>query len=78
VVTCGAAGAVVAREGGVVARSGPGDGVVVVDAVGAGDAFAGAYLVAHLRGDNEAACLGLATTASVRALAAVGGRPPRQ
>jgi sugar/nucleoside kinase (ribokinase family) len=75
VVTCGAAGALVAHDGVVVASTAPAGPVDVVDAVGAGDAFAGAYLVAHLAGSPESLCLAAATAASALALATIGGRP---
>jgi sugar/nucleoside kinase (ribokinase family) len=74
VVTCGAAGALVAHDGVVVART-PAGPVEVVDAVGAGDAFAGAYLMAHLAGSPESSCLAAASAASTLALATIGGRP---
>lgn len=75
VVTCGPDGAVVARDGGVVARTAS-TPVDVVDAVGAGDAFAGGFLIAHLEGDGAAACLERGTAAANTALGLVGGRPP--
>lgn len=76
VVTCGPGGAVVARDGVAIARTAPSSPVEVVDAVGAGDAFAGGFLSAHLDGVGIAACLDRASVAASEALSVVGGRPP--
>ena len=78
VVTCGAGGAIVAREGAIVARTQASPPRAVVDAVGAGDAFAGGFLIAHLDAHRPAQCLELGTAAANSALAIVGGRPPRR
>ncbi len=76
VVTCGPGGALVANDGDVVARTSESEPVAVVDAVGAGDAFAGGFLMAHLDGNGPAMCLDRGTAAATTALGVVGGRPP--
>lgn len=77
VVTQGSNGALVAQNERIICRFGPADaGVVVTDAVGAGDAFAGAWLAAHLGGATVEACLQRATETAKVALGLSGGRPP--
>ena len=75
VVTCGAAGALVARGGEIIERMGAKELVVVLDAVGAGDAFAAAWIVAHRHGFDSAQCLQRATDTALVALGVTGGRP---
>ena len=77
VVTRGSDGALVAQNGRIVGQLGPAvPGVAVIDAVGAGDAFAGAWLAAHLGGAPVEECLQNATTTARMALGLPGGRPP--
>lgn len=76
VVKAGTAGALAAR-GGVVRERVPAEpGVVVRDAVGAGDAFTGAVLAARLRGHGWREALGEGCRAGALAVGVVGGRPP--
>lgn len=49
--------------------------VPVVDSTGAGDAFAAAFIAAHLRGEDETAALGAAIAAGSRAVQSIGGQP---
>ena len=49
----------------------------IVDTTGAGDAFAAAYLAAHLSGLPVAACLERAVALGTSAARQPGGRPPR-
>lgn len=75
VVTLGVDGAAVVADRAVVVRC-PAVAVPdVVDAVGAGDAFAGAWLAAQLAGETVEACLAAATATAATALGVVGGRP---
>lgn len=48
---------------------------VVVDSTGAGDAFAGGFIAAHLAGEDETTALGKAIAAGARAVQAIGGQP---
>ena len=78
VVKLGPHGAIVARDHSIAARA---EAVVVpdvVDAVGAGDAFAGGWLAAQLGAKSEADCLSMALRAASAALRVVGGRPNRR
>ncbi len=74
VVKLGADGAIVARDGAVVARADALTVPVVVDAVGAGDAFAGGWLAAQA-GGSESDCLTSALRTAAAALGVIGGRP---
>ena len=75
VVTCGADGAIVASNGSVVGRIEAESNVVVVDAVGAGDAFAGAWLAHWLDAEDIERCLNAASRTAAVALRLSGGRP---
>ncbi len=46
-----------------------------VDSTGAGDAFLAGFLAAHMRGEDERACLAAAIQAGSRAVAALGASP---
>lgn len=75
VITCGAAGALLARAGAPVLAV-PAGAVPVLDSTGAGDAFAAGLLHGLLLGaDDRAALLGAHAVAAV-AVGRVGGRPP--
>jgi sugar/nucleoside kinase (ribokinase family) len=74
VVTLGAAGALAARDGSVVARASA-PHARPVDTTGAGDAFAGGLLAARLGGADLAAALAAGCAAGAAAVAVVGGRP---
>ncbi|MEE4546025.1 PfkB family carbohydrate kinase [Streptomyces sp. V4-01] len=74
VVTLGAAGAVAARDGRLVARA-RSPRVRPVDSTGAGDAFTGGLLAARLSGADLPAALAAGCAAGAAAVAAVGGRP---
>ncbi|MET9799936.1 PfkB family carbohydrate kinase [Streptomyces sp. NPDC006368] len=75
VVTLGAAGALVARCGRVVARV-PAPRVRAVDSTGAGDAFTGAFLAARLSGAPPCEAAAAGCRAGARAVTVLGGRPP--
>ncbi|MFC9277548.1 carbohydrate kinase family protein [Streptomyces collinus] len=77
VAKSGAAGALVARAGTVLARV-PAVAAAPADTTGAGDAFTGAFLAALLAGADprEAAVQGC--EAGARAVERVGGRPPHR
>ncbi len=77
VVKLGAKGAIVARGGSVADRAEARAVPLVVDAVGAGDAFAGGWLSAQLGGAKETQCLTIAMHTAATALRLVGGRPNR-
>jgi sugar/nucleoside kinase (ribokinase family) len=49
----------------------------VIDSVGAGDAFFGAFTAAYFQGQPVQACLELGAAAGSRSTSLVGGRPPR-
>jgi sugar/nucleoside kinase (ribokinase family) len=74
VVTLGAAGALAARDGRVVARA-PSRPARAVDTTGAGDAFTGGLLAARLSGADLPAALAAGCAAGAAAVAVVGGRP---
>ncbi|MGW6026062.1 carbohydrate kinase family protein [Streptomyces sp. NPDC055214] len=74
VVKRGAAGALIAREGEVAAEI-PALSVTAVDSTGAGDAFTGAFLTAHLRGADLGEAAREGCRAGARAVERVGGRP---
>jgi sugar/nucleoside kinase (ribokinase family) len=76
VVTCGAAGAVWASAGGEVVDA-PAQPAPVVDATGAGDAFAAGLLSAWLSGGSPAEALRAGTAMGAAAVSVVGGRPTR-
>ncbi|MEE1834395.1 carbohydrate kinase family protein [Streptomyces sp. SP17KL33] len=71
----GAEGALVAREGGVVARI-PATPATPRDTTGAGDAFTGAFLAALLAGADAEGAAAEGCGAGARAVEKVGGRPP--
>ncbi len=75
VVKLGAEGAIVARDGSILGRADALTVPVVVDAVGAGDAFAGGWLAAQLGGGTEPECLTRAIRTAAAALGVIGGRP---
>jgi sugar/nucleoside kinase (ribokinase family) len=76
VVTCGAAGAVWASADGEVVRA-PAQRTSVVDATGAGDAFAAGLLSAWLAGGSAAQALDVGTGLGAAAVNVAGGRPTR-
>jgi sugar/nucleoside kinase (ribokinase family) len=53
----------------------PAPAVSVVDTTGAGDAFAAAFLAAHMRGESTQACLAAGIAGGARAVQFVGGQP---
>lgn len=71
----GAGGALVARDGTVVARV-PAVPATPLDTTGAGDAFTGAFLAALLAGADAEAAAADGCRAGARAVERVGGRPP--
>ncbi|MEU7580621.1 PfkB family carbohydrate kinase [Streptomyces sp. NPDC041068] len=75
VVTSGAEGAWVARNGEVLGRA-PAPPARVRDSTGAGDAFTGAFLAARLDGAGLLKAAGEGCGAGARAVERVGGRPP--
>ncbi|MGA4861179.1 carbohydrate kinase family protein [Streptomyces lavendulocolor] len=77
VVTTGAAGALVAESGQIVARV-VAPVVRAVDSTGAGDAFTGAFLAAHLSGAGPVAAAEAGCRAGATAVTALGGRPPTE
>jgi sugar/nucleoside kinase (ribokinase family) len=76
VVTCGAAGAVWASAGREVIEV-LAQPASVVDATGAGDAFAAGLLSAWLAGESPTEALRAGTAMGAAAVSAVGGRPTR-
>ncbi|MEV7318636.1 PfkB family carbohydrate kinase [Streptomyces sp. NPDC093970] len=75
VVKTGAAGAVVAEAGGILARV-PAEPATPRDTTGAGDAFAGAFLAALVAGADPGQAAGQGCRAGARAVERVGARPP--
>ncbi|GGT96187.1 carbohydrate kinase family protein [Streptomyces violascens] len=73
-VTLGAAGALVATGGEVVAKVAA-PKVVALDSTGAGDAFTGAFLAARLSGASPAEAATAGCRAGALAVGVVGGRP---
>ncbi|WP_438294436.1 carbohydrate kinase family protein [Streptomyces sp. HUAS TT7] len=73
-VTLGAAGALVATCGEVVARVAAPE-VAALDSTGAGDAFTGAFLAARLSGASPAKAAEAGCRAGALAVGMVGGRP---
>ncbi|MGW8327387.1 carbohydrate kinase family protein [Streptomyces sp. NPDC055897] len=73
-VTLGAAGALVAVAGEVVARVAAPE-ARALDSTGAGDAFTGGFLAARLRGATPAAAAEAGCRAGALAVGVVGGRP---
>ncbi|MER5200301.1 carbohydrate kinase family protein [Streptomyces sp. NPDC002755] len=71
----GADGALVARDGAVLARV-PAAPATPMDTTGAGDAFTGAFLAALLAGADTGAAAAEGCRAGARAVERVGGRPP--
>ncbi|MEU4061008.1 PfkB family carbohydrate kinase [Streptomyces wedmorensis] len=80
VVTLGAAGAVVAEDGGVTTRvaAPPVPPARRVDSTGAGDAFTGAFLAALLAGADPVLAAEAGCHAGAEAVTVVGGRPPER
>ncbi|MEV4613287.1 PfkB family carbohydrate kinase [Kitasatospora sp. NPDC049258] len=74
-VTLGARGALVARDGRLVAKV-PAVRSAAVDSTGAGDAFTGGFLAARLGGADLAAAAEAGCRAGAEAVRTVGGRPP--
>ena len=74
-VKLGAEGAIVARHASIAMRASALAVPRVIDAVGAGDAFAGGWLAAKLGGASETDCLATAVHTASAALAVIGGRP---
>lgn len=77
VVKLGAQGVIVARRRSITARAEALAVPAVVDAVGAGDAFAGGWLAAKLGGGRETDCMTVALRTAAAALGVIGGRPDR-
>ncbi|MEU0401284.1 sugar kinase [Streptomyces sp. NPDC006197] len=75
VVTLGAAGALVAEGGTVIARV-TAPPVRPVDSTGAGDAFTGAFLAARLMGADPVRAAEAGCRAGAEAVTTIGGRPP--
>ncbi|MFF4897521.1 carbohydrate kinase family protein [Streptomyces sp. NPDC001068] len=75
VAKTGAAGAVVAEAGGILARV-PAEPATPRDTTGAGDAFAGAFLAALVAGADPGQAAGQGCRAGARAVERVGARPP--
>ncbi|WP_067185325.1 carbohydrate kinase family protein [Microtetraspora niveoalba] len=75
VVKLGAGGALLARDGAVVAKA-PAVAAEMVDSTGAGDAFAAGFLAALLSGIAPETALENGCRAGAAAVAQVGGRPP--
>jgi ribokinase len=75
VVTLGAAGCVVA-DGGTVTRVPAAPAGVIVDSVGAGDAFAGGLAAALAAGASLEAAVDTALRAAAKSLGHAGARPP--
>lgn len=73
-VKLGSRGALMAREGKLVARV-PALATEVVDSIGAGDAFAAGLLTALLNGAGDAAALDAGRLAGAQAVTVLGGRP---
>ncbi|MCT9088264.1 PfkB family carbohydrate kinase [Streptomyces sp. ASQP_92] len=73
-VTLGAAGALVAVAGEIVARVAAPE-VTALDSTGAGDAFTGGFLAARLRGATPAEAAEAGCRAGALAVGVVGGRP---
>ncbi|MFF8292215.1 carbohydrate kinase family protein [Streptomyces sp. NPDC016309] len=73
-MTLGAAGALVAVSGRVVARVAA-PAAAAVDSTGAGDAFTGAFLAARLAGADPAAAAEAGCRAGATAVTLLGGRP---
>ncbi|MFI5961821.1 carbohydrate kinase family protein [Streptomyces asoensis] len=71
----GADGALVARDGAVLARV-PAAAAVPLDTTGAGDAFTGAFLASLLAGSGAESAAAEGCRAGARAVERVGGRPP--
>jgi sugar/nucleoside kinase (ribokinase family) len=74
VIKRGSAGAALGDAAGV-ALTLPAPVVEVVDTTGAGDAFAAAFLIADLGGEQPAACLAAGIAAGAAAVKRVGGQP---
>ncbi|MFI1941939.1 carbohydrate kinase family protein [Streptomyces purpureus] len=74
-VTLGPAGALVAAGGEVVTQV-PGTPARARDTTGAGDAFTGAFLAAHLLGADAPTAAAAGCRAGAEAVTLVGGRPP--
>ncbi|MFE4869676.1 carbohydrate kinase family protein [Streptomyces sp. NPDC056682] len=76
-VTLGAAGALVAAAGEVIAQV-TAPQVRALDSTGAGDAFTGGFLAARLRGASPTEAAGAGCRAGALAVGIVGGRPPAE
>ncbi|MER8187144.1 PfkB family carbohydrate kinase [Kitasatospora sp. NPDC094015] len=74
-VTLGARGALVARDGRLVAEV-PAVPSAALDSTGAGDAFTGGFLAARLAGADLAQAAAAGCRAGAQAVRTVGGRPP--
>jgi sugar/nucleoside kinase (ribokinase family) len=76
IIKRGAAGAAIGGRDGVRLTQ-PAERVTPIDTTGAGDAFAAGFLAARQLGESEADALSAGIAAGARAVAMVGGQPPR-
>jgi sugar/nucleoside kinase (ribokinase family) len=76
IIKRGAAGAAIGGRDGVRLTQ-PAERVTPIDTTGAGDAFAAGFLAARQLGESEAEALSAGIAAGARAVAMVGGQPPR-
>ncbi len=76
IIKRGAGGAAIGGRDGVRLTQ-PAERVTPIDTTGAGDAFAAGFLAARQLGESEADALSAGIAAGARAVAMVGGQPPR-